>query len=118
MSLCFAIQETIETEFFYGFYEIFILGGFDIKTNPDFYISIVNLETNEAIPLTEKFFKKREYKQKRRAVKFYSFQINEYGKFKIAAHNYQDIVVRDYMLKRLNPFEKKLPLNEVAILIA
>ena len=36
MSIKFNIQETIESEIFYGSYVIYILGGHHIETNPDF----------------------------------------------------------------------------------
>lgn len=95
MQIRFNINETIETEIFYGFYMIYILGGHYVKTNPDFFIEIKNIETGEEIQLTEKFLKGFDFKFGRKAVQFYTFQINEYGKFRIAAQNYQDIIVKD-----------------------
>ncbi|WP_264521511.1 hypothetical protein [Flavobacterium sp. N1994] len=99
MKVKFNITDTVETEFYYGEYAIYILGGHYIKTNPDFYIQVVNMETNTEIELTEKYLKIRDFKSGRKAIKFYTFQINDYGKFKISAHNYNDIIVKDSMLE-------------------
>ena len=109
MQIKFNIQETIESEIYYGFYAIYILGGHYIETNPDFYIQIINIETNEEIELTEKNLKARDYKFGRKAIKFYTFQISKYGRFKISVHNYEDIVVKDSMLE-LFPFPFSIPL--------
>lgn len=94
MKLKFKFGEIIETEIYSGFYEIHILGGFDVKTNPDFYVQIINIDTEEDIELKEKEFKARDYKEKKRAVKFYSFEITKYGKYRISTHNYEDIIVK------------------------
>ncbi len=109
MQIKFNIQETIESEIYYGFYDIYILGGHYIETNPDFYIQIINVETNEEIELVEKNLKARDYKFGRKAIKFYTFQINEYGRFRISVHNYEDIVVKDSMLE-VYPFPFSIPL--------
>lgn len=131
MNLKFKLGEIIETEIYYGFYEIFVLGGFDVKANPDFFVEIVNVKTNEVITLKEKELKAREYKNGVRAVKFFSFQVGEYGKYKISVHNYEDIVVH-YAMPSLLPFifnsllfrllafrgaNKVIELNKVEILI-
>jgi hypothetical protein len=109
MQIKFNIQETIESEIYHGFYAIYILGGHYIETNPDFYIQIINIETNEEIELTEKNLKARDYKFGRKAIKFYTFQISKYGRFKISVHNYEDIVVKDSMLE-VFPFPFSIPL--------
>jgi hypothetical protein len=108
MSIKFNIQETVESELFYGSYVIYILGGHHIKTNPDFSINITNIETNEIVELSEFFLKPRNYKFGKNAVRYYSFQINNYGKFKISVHNYDDIVVQDSILDVL-PFPFNIP---------
>lgn len=99
MQLRFNIDEIIETEIYYGYYTIYILGGSFVKPNPDFYIQIVNMETKEEIKLTERFLKTTDYKFWKKALRFYDFQINEYGKFRISAHNYEDIEARKSMLE-------------------
>jgi hypothetical protein len=99
MSIKFNIQETTESEIFYGSYVIYILGGHHIKTNPDFYVQIVNLETNEDIELREFYLKGRDFKCGKKAIKFYAFDINNYGKFKISVHNYNDIILKDSILE-------------------
>jgi hypothetical protein len=108
MSIKFNIQETIETELYYGFYAIYILGGHHIKVDSDFHVQIVNIKTNEEIELTEKSLKLRDYKSDKKAVKFFAFQINEYAKFKISVHNYKDIVVKDSILEFF-PFPFNIP---------
>lgn len=108
MNIKFNIQETIESEIFYGSYIIYILGGHHIKTNPDFYVQIVNLETNEDIELTEFNLKGRDFKSGKKAIKFYSFDISKYGKFKISVHNYNDIVLKDSILEFF-PFPFNIP---------
>lgn len=108
MQIKFNIQETTESEIYYGSYVIYILGGHYIETNPDFYIQIVNIETNENIQLTEKSLKGRDYKFGKKAIKFYTFNINDYGKFKISAHNYEDIVVKESILQ-IFPFPFSIP---------
>jgi len=97
MKLRFKIGEIVETEIYSGFYEIHILGGFDIRTNPDFYLQIVNIETGNDIELKEKYLKARDYKDGKRAVKFYTFEVGKYGKYRISAHNYKDIVIKHHM---------------------
>ncbi|WP_269225189.1 hypothetical protein [Flavobacterium eburneipallidum] len=109
MKLKFDIQETIESEIYYGFYDIYILGGHFIEVNSDFYVQIINIETNEEIELTEKSLKARDYKFGKKAIKFYSFQVNNYGKFRISFHNYGDMVVKDSMLE-VFPFPFSIPL--------
>lgn len=108
MIIKFGIQETVESEMYYGFYVIHILGGHHIEINPDFYIEIVNIETNETIQLTEKYLKERDFKFGKKAVKFFTFQINEFGKFRISTHNFQDIIVKDSM-SEVFPFPFSLP---------
>lgn len=108
MSIKFNIAKTIESEIYYGSYAIYILGGHHIDVNPDFYIKIVNVENNKEIELTEKSLKSRDFKSGRKAVKFYTFEIDEYGKFEISVHNYKDIVVKDSILE-LFPFPFNIP---------
>lgn len=108
MKIKFNIQETVETGIYYGFYAIYILGGHHVKVNPDFYIQIENIETKEVVELTEKSLKARDYKLGKKAVMFYTFQINEYAKFKISVHNYNDIVVKDSILE-VFPFPFSIP---------
>lgn len=108
MNIKFNIQETIESEIFYGSYIIYILGGHNIKTNPDFYVQIKNLETNEDIELKEFNLKGRDFKSGEKAIKFYSFDINNYGKFKISVHNYNDLVLKDSILEFF-PFPFNIP---------
>lgn len=108
MSIKFNIQEIIESELFYGSYVIYILGGHHIKTNPDFYVQIVNLETNEDIELTEFNFKGRDFKYGKKAIKFYAFDLSNYGKFKISVHNYKDIVLKDSIFEFF-PFPFTIP---------
>lgn len=108
MNIKFNIQETIESEIFYGSYIIYILGGHHIKTNPDFYVQIKNLETNEDIELKEFNLKGRDFKSGEKAIKFYSFYINNYGKFKISVHNYNDLVLKDSILEFF-PFPFNIP---------
>ncbi|WP_298396785.1 hypothetical protein [Flavobacterium sp.] len=99
MSIKFNIQETIESELFYGSYVIYILGGHHIEVNSNFYVQILNLETNEDIQLTEFNLKGRDYKLGKKAIKFYAFDINEYGKFEISVHNYSDMILKDSILE-------------------
>lgn len=108
MNLKFNISEVVVTEIYYGFYSIYILGGHYIETNPDFYIEIINIETNESIELIEKNLKARDYKFGIKAIKFYTFEISKYGKFRISSHNYEDIVVKDSMLLKF-PFPFSIP---------
>ncbi len=108
MSIKFNIHEIIESELFYGSYVIYILGGHHIETNPDFYVQIVNIETNEDIWLTEFNSKGRDFKYGKKAIKFYTFDLNNYGKFKISVHNYKDIVLKDSILEFF-PFPFNIP---------
>jgi hypothetical protein len=108
MSIKFNIQEIIESELFYGSYVIYIMGGHHIKTNPDFYVQIVNLETNEDIELTEFNGKGRDFKYGKKAIKFYAFDLSNYGKFKISVHNYKDIVLKDSIFESF-PFPFTIP---------
>lgn len=117
MELRFNINQAIETELYYGLYTIYILGGHHVKTNPDFFMQIENITTGEDIELTEKWPKARDFKNGKKAVKFYEFQINEYGKFKITAHNYEDIIIKDSILEvfDLFPFSILNRLNSVIL---
>ncbi|TDR25290.1 hypothetical protein [Flavobacterium cheniae] len=133
MSFKFNIQETIEKELSYGSYSVYILGGHHIDANPDFYIQIINIETNKEVDLKEKSLKLRDFKFGKKAVKFYSFEIMKHGKFKISVHNYCDIIVKDSMLevfpfpflsmsrflfsKVLGRSREKLTLNDIEIAI-
>jgi len=132
MNLKFKLKEVVEVEIYYGFYEIFVLGGFDVEVNPDFFVEILNIETNEVITLKEKTLKARDYKNGTKGVKFFSFQVNEYGKYRISVHNYNDMIVKYHMPMlfssifnslpfRLLPFrsaQKTIKLDEIEILIA
>ena len=133
MSFKFNIQETIEKELSYGYYSVYILGGHHIDANPDFYIQIINIETNKDVDLKEKSLKLRDFKFGKKAVKFYSFEIMKHGKFKISVHNNYDIIVKDSMLevfpcpflsmsrflfsKVLGRSREKLTLNDIEIAI-
>lgn len=108
MNLIFNIQNTVDTEIYYGTYCIYILGGHYVETNPDFYVQIINVETNEDIELTEYSLKPRDIKRGRKAIKFYSFEINQYGKFQISVHNFKDIIVKDSILE-VFPFPFSIP---------
>lgn len=108
MSIKFNITETIESEIYYGSYVIYILGGHHIDINPDFYIKIVNIEKNKEIEITEKSLKSRDFKSGKKAVKFFTFENDEYGKFEISVHNYKDIVVKDSILEFF-PFPFNIP---------
>ncbi|MCC9019060.1 hypothetical protein [Flavobacterium lipolyticum] len=129
MNLQFKLNDILEVDLYYGFYEIFILGGFDVQANPDFFIEILDLKTNESILLNEKSLKGRDYKNGKRAVKFFSFQVNNKSTFKISVHNYEDLTVF-YSMLGANPFSvlnlfkkvygikrKQIELNEIEILI-
>ncbi len=129
MNLQFKLKDVLEVDLYYGFYDIFVLGGFDVQVNDDFFVEILDLKTNESIVLKEKNFKTRDYKKGKRAVKFFSFQINEKAKYKISVHNYEDLAVSHSMLGR-NPFSilnllkklygvkrKQIDLDEIQILI-
>lgn len=132
MTLNFGLKETIETEIYSGFYEIFVLGGFDINVNPDFFVEIKNVKTDEIITLKEKTLKAREYKNGIKAVKFFSFEVSNYGVYKITVQNYEDIIV-NFDMPTLLPFifnsflfrlltfrgpEKMFEINEIRILIS
>ncbi len=117
MNLVFKLNEVIETEFFYGFYDIYILGGFYIETNPDFFVQIEEINSGEVITLTEHYFQVRDYKSKRQAVKVFSFTITKYGKFKISVHNYEDLIVKQSMLIFLKSLLKPIPLDQIELLI-
>jgi hypothetical protein len=126
MILQFKLKEILEVELYYGFYEIFVLGGFDVKANPDFFVEILDLKTNEAVLLTEKQLKARDYKGGKRAVKFFSFQITDASKYRISAHNFEDMIV-NYSMPAISSFlldlfkiRKQTPieLEKVEILIA
>ena len=108
MSIKFNIQQVFETEIYYGSYAIYIVGGHYIKVNPDFYVKIINIKTDESIELSEKRLKSRDYKLGKKVVKFYTFQINEYAKFKMSIHNYEDIVVKDSIFEFF-PFPFNIP---------
>lgn len=108
MQIKFNITEAIETEIYHGFYAVYILGGHFIEANSNFYIEIKNIETAKDVELTEKRFKTRDYKFGKKAVRFYTFEIAEYGKYKISVHNYQDMVVKDSMLE-VFPFPFSIP---------
>lgn len=108
MQIRFNINNIVESEIFYGLYSVYILGGHYVQTNPNFHIKVENTATGEVIKLTEKHFKARDFKFGKKAVKFYEFQINDYGKFRISAQNYQDIVVKESFLE-VFPFPFSIP---------
>jgi len=129
MNLQFKLKDILEVDLYYGFYDIFVLGGFDVQVNDDFFIEILDLKTNESILLREKSLKVRDYKNGKRAVKFFSFQITEKSKYKISVHNYEDLTIFHSMIGS-NPFSilnllkklygikrKQIQLDEVEILI-
>ncbi|CAC9976883.1 hypothetical protein [Flavobacterium panici] len=103
MNLQFKLKDVLEVDLYYGFYEIFVVGGFDVRANPDFFVEILDLKTNDSILLREKSFKIRDYKNGKRAVKFFTFQITNKSKFKISVHNYEDLTVYHSMIGA-NPF--------------
>lgn len=129
MNLQFKLKDVLEVDLYYGFYDIYVLGGFDVQVNDDFFVEILDLKTNESILLREKSLKTRDYRNGSRAVKFFSFQITEKSKYKISVHNYEDMTVFYSMigsnplsvsnlLKRLYGIKRKqLSLNEIEILI-
>mgnify|MGYP003582893972 CR=1 FL=1 len=129
MDLQFKLKDVFEVDLYYGFYDIYVLGGFDVQVNDDFFVEILDLKTNESILLREESFKTRDYKKGNRAVKFFSFQITEKSKYKISVHNYEDMTVF-YSMLGSNPFSilnllkrlygikrKQLLLDEIEILI-
>jgi hypothetical protein len=130
MNLKFKLKDVFEVDLYYGFYEIFFLGGFDVKANPDFFIEILDLKTNESIVLNEKSLKARDYKHGKRAVKFFNFQISNKSRYKISVHNYEDLIV-NYAMPSISSFgvfslfdflkirkQAKIELDEIEILIS
>jgi hypothetical protein len=132
MNLKFKLKEVIEVEIYSGFYNIFVLGGFDVQANPDFFVQILNIKTNEVILLKEKSLKARDYKHGLRAVKFFGFEVVEYGKYEISVHNYDDLIVKFHMpmlfsflfnslffrLLTFRSAQKTIELDEIEILIS
>ncbi|RYJ38464.1 hypothetical protein NU08_2441 [Flavobacterium anhuiense] len=129
MNLQFKLKDVLEVDLYYGFYDIYVLGGFDVQVNDDFFVEILDLKRNESILLREESLKVRDYKNGNRAVKFFSFQITEKSKYKISVHNYEDMAVF-YSMIGSNPFSilnllkrlygikrKQLFLDEIEILI-
>jgi len=130
MNLQFKLKDILEVDLYYGFYDIYVLGGFDVQVNDDFFVEILDLKTNESIVLTEKSFKARDYKNGQRAVNFFSFQIIEKSTFKISVHNYEDLTVFHSALG-INPLSgfkfleklygtkrKQIQLDDIEILIS
>ncbi len=129
MNLQFKLKDVLEVDLYYGFYDIFVLGGFDIQVNDDFFVEILDLKTNESILLREKYLKTRDYKNGQRAVKFFSFQVTEKSKYRISVHNYEDMTMFYSMLgsnplsilnllKKLYGIKRKqIQLDEIEILI-
>lgn len=130
MNLQFKLKDVFEVELYYGFYEIFVLGGFDVQANPDFFVEILDLNTNESISLKEKSLKARDAKNGKRAVKFFSFQITSKSTYKISVHNFEDLIV-NYAMPSISPFgvfalfsflkireQKQIKLDEIEILIS
>jgi len=37
MNLQFKLKDILEVDLYYGFYDIFVLGGFDVQANDDFF---------------------------------------------------------------------------------
>lgn len=130
MNLQFKLNDVLQVDLSYGFYEIFVLGGFDVDANPDFFVEILDLKTSESILLKEKNLKTREYKNGKRAVKFFSFQVTQSSKYKISVHNYEDLKISYSifgsnplsilnLLKKLYGIKKKyIPLDEIELLIS
>ncbi|MBO9585730.1 MAG: hypothetical protein J7574_16320 [Flavobacterium sp.] len=130
MNLQFKLKDVLEVDLYYGFYDIFVLGGFDIQVNDDFFVEILDLKTNESILLREKDLKTRDCKNGQRAVKFFSFQVTEKSKYRISVHNYEDMTMFYSMLgsnplsilnllKKLYGIKRKqIQLDEIEILIA
>lgn len=129
MNLQFKLKDILEVDLYYGFYDIFVLGGFDVQANDDFFIEILDLKTNESILLRENSLKVRDYKNGKRGVKFFSFQVTEKSKYKISVHNYEDLTVF-YSMIGSNPFSilnllkklygikrKQIQLDEIEIVI-
>lgn len=130
MNLQFKLNDIFEVDLYYGFYDIFVLGGFDVQVNDDFFVEVLDLKTNESILLREKSLKVRDYKNGKRAVKFFSFQVTDKSTFKISVHNYDDLTVF-YSMIGSNPFSifnllkklygikrRQIQLDEIEILIS
>lgn len=129
MNLQFKLKDVLEVDLYYGFYDIFVLGGFDVQVNDDFFVEILDLKSNESILLREKDLKARDYKNGQRAVKFFSFQVTEKSTYRISVHNYEDMTVFYSMLgsnplsilnllKKLYGIKRKqIQLDEIEILI-
>ncbi|MES2811468.1 MAG: hypothetical protein V4670_03270 [Bacteroidota bacterium] len=117
MKLVLKLNEVKEIEIFYGFYDIYILGGFYIEANPDFFVQIKEINSGEVITLTEHYLKGRDYKNKKQAVKYFSFNTTKYGKYEVSIHNYEDLIVKGSILSFLRPFLKPVKLHDIEILI-
>ncbi|WP_417942073.1 hypothetical protein [Flavobacterium sp. RS13.1] len=131
MAIKLKLNDVIETELYYGFYDIYVLGGFDVQVNPDFFVEILDLETNESILLREKNLKARDYKNGIKAVKFFTFEIYKYTKCRISVHNFEDMIVKDLMPMPIRDMisdflfnffslrkQKEINLDQVEILIS
>lgn len=71
MNLQFKLKDVLEVDLYYGFYDIYVLGGFDLQVNDDFFVEILDLKTNESIMLREKSLKVRDYKKRKKSGKIF-----------------------------------------------
>ena len=80
-----------------GNYAIYITGGHFIKIDPDFKIIISEKDSTNPIGLKETL-KVRTYRNKRKAVKLYSFEIISNSTFEIDINFPTKLVVKENML--------------------
>lgn len=111
-----------QVELVKGHCYIYILGGWYVKTNENFKIEIINIQTKEAVVLIPKLLRVNSWLRGKRAVRYYDIVVKDTGMHEISFHNFEDLIVKNNyplieMFNWLNLFKKSDQITEYEIAI-
>ena len=115
MTIKFRIDEHVTVNLNPGTYEVFIIGGFNIRTDKDFTLRVDS--SQKMVTVREKLFKARCLKNWRKAIKYFEFKIDVPGEYFISFRNLDGIEIRrsQLLLKRI--FQKPVSRDNIQVII-
>jgi hypothetical protein len=88
------IQKEHEFELYYGTYNVYLSGGFEIENIECLDVHLIDILSNETITLNEKSLKVGDIINGERAVLCYSFDVYNYSKYRLNIANPEIIIIK------------------------
>lgn len=110
-------EERKELQLGVGIHNVYITGGFSIKTEQGFSVTVMNISTGKFVQL-KNTIRLRSLQDGFKCVKMYSFEINDSGIYEVQIINPQRIKVKSSMLMSKNLFLRQPKNKDLNIIIS